>query len=141
VKGLGSVAVDIHKKEREFEHLTLSDHNVVKYLILFRNKVDVSYDANVNIDISQAGDMFEFNQELIALYASLDETIKNIKFRDKDAKLLELVFEGNSIPDIIKHYDYPQKTAYRILDRIVEKIVEENNILWKKSMVRQGYIS
>jgi hypothetical protein len=140
VKGLGSVAIDTKKKERDFERLTLSDENVIKYLILFRSKVDTSHNSNTNIDINQAGDMFEFNQELIALYSSLDEAVKAVELRDKDLRLLELVFEGHTISDIIKHYNYPQKTAYRILDRIVEKIVEENNASWRYSMRRQGYI-
>lgn len=138
---MGSVAIDVHKKEREYEHLTLSDENVVKYLILYRSKVDVNYGANVNININQAGDMFEFNQELICLYASLDTTISNISLKEKEAEFLELIFEGNTITDIIKNNNYPKKTAYRILERIVDKVVQENNDSWKALMKKNGYIA
>jgi hypothetical protein len=139
---LGSVAIDVHRKERDYRHLTLSDNNVVKYLILFRSKVDVSYDANVNIDFSQAGDMFEFNQELIALYSSLDVMIKECGFKQKQNKLLSLIFEGHTITDICNmDIGYKSSATYDLLDRMVAKIVTINDKTWKKSMKSQGYIT
>lgn len=135
---MGAVGIDIHRREREYEQLTLSDENVVKYLILYRSKVDVTYGANININIYQAGDIFEFNQELISLYTSLDILISNIKIKDKDQEFLRLIFEGNEITDIIKLYNFPQKTAYRTLTRIVDKIVEANHDSWKLAMSKQG---
>ena len=130
---MGAVSVDIHKKGREFEHLTLSDEDVVKYLILYRNKVDVAYGANTNIDINSAGDMFEFNQELICLYASLDNVIDSIDLNEKELDFLRLIFEGNTISDVINVYKlYPKKTAYRTLNRIIDNIVEKNYKEWKR---------
>lgn len=137
---MGSVSVDINKQGRDFENLTLSDDNVVKYLILYRSKVDVAYGANTNININSAGDMFEFNQELICLYASLDQTIKSIELNEKELQFLKLIFEGNTITDVINVYRlYPKKTAYRTLDRIVYRIVEANNEFWRKTMEVSGY--
>jgi DNA-binding CsgD family transcriptional regulator len=141
VNGLGAVAIDVHKKEREYQHLTLSDEEVVKYLLQYRSKVDVAYGANTNINMNQAGDMFEFNQELIALYASLDVAMSKVEFKDKEARLLELIFEGNTMTDVIERHDYARKTAYRTLNRIVDKIVAQNNSDWKEVMEGQGYIS
>jgi hypothetical protein len=136
---LGAVAIDIHKQEREFEHLTLSDENVVKYLIEFRSKVDVGYGAETNININQAGDMFDFNQELICLYASLDETIKKCNFKEKQSKLLELIFDGNTLRDICKmNIGYRQSATYDLFDRMVKRIVTTNNRLWKLNMERNG---
>lgn len=137
---MGAVGIDTSKKEREYKHLNLSDEDVVKYLILYRSKVDVAYGANTNINVSQAGDMFEFNQELICLYSSLDVLIKKVSFKEKEIKLLELIFEGNTIADVIASHDYPRKTAYRMLGRIVDKIVAKNNSDWKYVMEEQGYI-
>ena len=131
---MGSVQVDIYKKEREYKHLTLSDENVVKYLILYRSSVDVSYGANTNVNINQAGDMFELNQELICLYASLDSVIARLHLKDREQELIGLVFDGNSMSDIIKDYNYPKKTAYRILNRIVDKIVGLNYEDWKNTV-------
>lgn len=135
---MGAVSIDIHRKEREFEQLTLSDGHVVKYLILYRSKVDVSYGANVNINIQQAGDVFEFNQELISLYTSLDILIESIRIKEKDREFLRLIFEGHEVADIIDVYGYPRKTAYRTLKRIVDKLVEANYISWQVAMDKQG---
>ena len=129
---MGSVQIDLYKKEREYEHLTLSDENVVKYLILHRSSVDVGYGASININIYQAGDTLDFNQELICLYASLDNLIGKLKLKEKEEKLIELIFEGNTISDVVNDYGYAKKTAYRLFNRIVEKIVEENYKDWRK---------
>lgn len=137
---MGAVSIDIHKKEREYEHLTISDEDVVKYLLLYRSKVDVSYGVNINININQAGDMFDFNQELVCLYSSLDMIIHKLNLKDKEMKLMELLFEGNTMSDVIEYYGYPKKTAYRVLNRIVEKIVNANNEDWREVMLGQGYI-
>lgn len=141
MKGLGAVYLDIHRKEREYENLTLSDKNVVKYLILYRSKIDVAYNVNININIEQAGDVFEFNQELIALYASLDVTIELCNFKQKQTRLLELLFEGYTLHDICNmDIGYKRSATYDLFDRMVDKIVETNNRLWRESMKSQGYI-
>jgi DNA-binding NarL/FixJ family response regulator len=124
--------VDVHKKERDFQQLTLSDENVVKYLITYRSKVDVSYGAVSNIDINQAGDMFEFNQELIALYASLDKLTKSSKLTDKQVEILEYFYKGYTASDIAKSRGTARKYIYETLNVIVGKIVTQNNIEWKK---------
>lgn len=140
MKGLG-LSIDIHKKEREYESLTLSDRNVVKYLILYRSKVDVAYNANTNINIEQAGDVFEFNQELIALYASLDVLIEKCNFREKQSKLLKLIFDGNTILDICSmDIGYTRSATYELFDRMINKILEMNHEMWLETMKIQGYI-
>jgi hypothetical protein len=137
---LGAVSVDIHKQEREYENLTLSDDNVVRYLILYRNKVDVSYGANTNININFAGDMFEFNQELICLYASLDETVKEAKLTERQTKLLELLYEGNTVKDASEILELKRNSVFEMLDRIVNRIVSTNNELWYYTTGHNGYI-
>lgn len=128
---LGAVPIDVRRKEREYENLTLSDKNVVKYLILYRSKLDTLY----------AGGTVEFNQELIALYASLDVIIELCKFKEKQIKLLNLLFDGNKIYDICNmNIGYKKSATYDLLDRMVDKIVEVNNQLWKESMKVRGYI-
>lgn len=137
---MGAVSIDVYRKEREYEHLTLSDVNVVRYLILYRSAIDLTYGASCNFNIYQAGDTMNFNQELIVLYASLDNIISRIRIKDKDRKFLDLIFEGNDISEIIEHHDYPRKTAYRTMERIVDKISEVNKADWEKTMLVKGYV-
>lgn len=136
---MGAVTIDIHKKERDFQSLNLSDMNVVKYLILHRNKIDSIYEVNTNNNIYQAGEVFEFNQELITLYASLDKLIEKIKLKDREKVMLKLLFDGNEISDVINEYGYPRKTAYRMFNRIVEKIVNQNNEDWQR-VVKSNFL-
>lgn len=137
---MGALSVDIHRGEREFRNLTLSDENVVKYLIQYRSKVDLLYSANMNINIEQAGDMFEFNQELVALYASLDSIIIECKFKEKQSMLLELLFEGNTLSDICRMKNgFKRSATYDLFDRMVAKIVKVNNSKWLETMEKIGY--
>lgn len=139
---MGANTYDSHKREREFQSLTLSDENVVKYLILHRSKVDATYGIENNININQAGDTFELNQELIALYASLDVTIEKCKFKEKQTKLLELLYEGNTIQDIVvMDVGYKKSATYDLLDRMVSKIVKANNDSWLMCKISNGYIN
>jgi hypothetical protein len=140
VNGLGAVSIDVHKKERDFKHLTLSDANVVKYLILFRSKVDVGYNATTNIDINQAGDLTEMNQELIALYSSLDEIVKKSALTKKQSAILEMLYEGNTIKDISELTSINRVSTYRVLDRIVGKVVEANNEDWYYTVGNNGFV-
>lgn len=130
---MGVVGLDIKKKEREFEPLTLSDENVVKYLILYRSKIDPNYGASINLNIYEAGDTFEFNTELIALYASLDKTIEKCRFKEKELRFLNLLFGGYTIRDVIKRFKlYRRMTAHRTFNRIIKRIIEVNHQEWKK---------
>lgn len=137
---MGAVSIDVYRKEKEYRHLTLSDKTVVKYLIEFRSQLDVSYGANTNINIHVAGDTMDFNVELIALFASLDHILERVELKEKDRIFAGLLFEGHNIGDIIKHYGYARKTAYRTLDRIVEKVAEQNRQDWIACKQKQGYI-
>lgn len=127
--------LDIHKKGRDFENMTLSDRNVIKYLILYRSQVDLTYNACTNINIFLAGDTFEFNTELIVLYASLDTTIELCNFKSKQTKLLELLFSGHTILDICAmKIGYKKSATYDLLDRMITRIVNMNYNQWKATV-------
>lgn len=137
---MGSVAIDTKKKEREFEHLTLSDENVVKYLILYRSKVDTTYGANTNIEINSAGETFDFNQEIIALYASLDKAIEQASLTEKQERLLEILYEGNTVNDASLILEQSRIAVFKMLERIVKKIVDADNQMWYYTMGKNGLI-
>lgn len=130
---MGRVHIDIEKKEREFKTMTLSDENVIEYLILYRDKVDPHYGVDISTDIFEAGDTFDFNRELIALYITLDEIIEKCGFNEKELMFLRYLFEGYTIYEVAEEYKlYSVMTAYRVFDRIVKRISEVNYQEWKK---------
>lgn len=138
---MGAVSIDIYKKEKQYKLLTLSDEKVVQYLIENRSQLDISYGASRNIDIHVAGEITEFNVELIALYVSLDDILARISIKEKDRVFLHLVFMGHTIKDItrLKEHSFSKMTAYRTMERLVEKVVELNMEDWKGCMRAQGY--
>jgi len=143
VTGLG-VSVDINKQEREYKDFTLADENVVRLLIQYRSKYDLLHNANINIDISQAGDEFDFNQELIVMYASLDKVIEQCiesrRFKEKHIKLLELLFDGNTLQDIVAmDIGFKKSATYDLFDRMVARIVEFNKKNWLEVMDKKGF--
>ena len=137
---MGAVSIDIHKNEREYSNASLSERDMVKYLILARGKIDIGYGANTNFDINQAGDIFDMNQEIISLYASLDKLVQNINLTNKQKIILKMFYDGHSVNDIAELTKGNRVSTYRVLDRIVDKIVEENNENWYYVMGMSGKI-
>lgn len=131
---MGSVSIDLHKKEREFNSLNLSEYNVVMYLIKYRSKVDILYNANINTDFNSSGDIYEFNQELICLYASLDKIIEKLELDNYNMKFLELIFEGSNVRDITMLNIGYDGNSYRLLDKICKKIVKQNDEDWTNTL-------
>lgn len=131
---MGAVSVDLHKKEREFHSLNLSEYNVVMYLIKYRSKVDILFNANINTDFNSSGDIYEFNQELICLYASLDKIIEKLNLDEHNKKFLELIFEGNNVRDITMMNIGYDGNSYRLLDKLCKKIVKQNDEDWTSTL-------
>lgn len=131
---MGAVSVDLHKKEREFHSLNLSEYNVVMYLIKYRSKVDILFNANINTDFNSSGDIYEFNQELICLYASLDKIIEKLDLDEHNKKFLELIFEGNNVRDITMMNIGYDGNSYRLLDKLCKKIVKQNDEDWTSTL-------
>jgi hypothetical protein len=138
---LGAVSIDLYKKEKEYRHLTLSDKNVVKYLIEFRSQVDVSYGATSSANIHVAGDMMDFNVELIALYTSLDDILSRMKMKDRDREVIALLFQGNTVADIVEYHGFPRRSCYNILERTIDGVINTNKEDWEKSMRSQGLVT
>jgi hypothetical protein len=129
---VGMVKVDIHKGERQFKDLSLSDINVVKWLILYRDKIDLYFGEKTDYFFDNAGNSKELNQELINTYAYLDELIEKCDFKEEQIALLQLLFMGYTFKDI---EDTTKETTSRTIKRrfesICKTISEMNNRLWK----------
>lgn len=131
---MGIVKVDLHKNERDFENLNLSDTNVVKWLILYRDKVDLYYGDRIPDNFyDHAGNVKELNKELINLYVCLDELIDKCNFSKDQEAMLKLLFMGYTIKDI-KNLTKCVTTLdplYKRFKKICKMIVDENNRQWK----------
>lgn len=129
---MGMVKVDIHKGERQFKDLSLSDINVVKWLVLYRDKIDLYYGEKTDNFFDHASNSKELNQELINTYAYLDELIDKCNFKEGQCALLKLLFMGYTFKDI---EDTTKETTSRTIKRrfesICKSISDMNDRVWK----------
>jgi hypothetical protein len=138
---MGVVKIDIHKSERNFKNLSLSDTNVVKWLILYRDKIDLYYGEKTDNFYNHAGNVKELNAELVNLFVCLDDLIDKCKFKEEQLALLKLLFMGYTFKDI---EDATQKATSRTIKRrfesICRTITEMNERLWK-IQIHKTYLS
>lgn len=129
---IGTVKLDIHKREREFQILSLSDINVIKWLILYRDKIDLYYGDKTDNFYDHAGNVKELNKELVNTYVDLDRLIELCKFNEEKMALLKLLFMGYTYKDI---EDVTQvatsRTIKRRFESICKSIAEMNDRLWR----------
>lgn len=151
---MGSVKVDVHKSDRPYEFVSFSDIECIKGLITKRAYIDGCVDVEHvtasnwkksfgENSIGYASDYIgDVNQEIIAIYATLDEYIKRIKLTDKQKFLLEKIMIGYSYRDIYDVYGYDIKNTNRDINIICRKIKYLNDILWKYNYIdsRRGRI-
>lgn len=137
VNWLGAVGLDIKKREREFELLTLSDVNVVKYLLLNRRNIDKYYNEIQDNYFDNAGIIGDVNQELISLCASLDLILKEINLTNNQKEVLSLLEDGFTYSDIGKMTKKSKQAIRKIFNSIARAIVRENNKRWKKIYQRR----
>jgi len=135
---MGMVKIDIHKDELFYEQLTLSDPNVIRFLIEYRYKYDPYYMMEQERDINVAGNAKPLIQEAIALYASLDETIKKCKFKKRQLDLIKYVemgYELSEIPKIDDRFNQ-NRSIYAMFNNIIKKIKAVNDEQWYISVYK-----
>lgn len=129
--GRKSIVGHITYKDYMYQPFVISDIGVVELLIEYRYK----YDENLFLE---NGSMFyitgakSLNQELVATYASLDETIKKCKFNEQQLKLIKLVELGYTYREISKIIGIEISNIKKALKTLYKAIVKENERQWRK---------
>lgn len=124
------VKIDIHKEEYFYQDMTLSDPYVIKLLIKYRYKYDPHYLSEQERNYNLAGDAKPLNQEAIALYAALDELIKQCKFKKRQLRLIKYIEMGYEFEDI-KKIDDSYTNIGRMFNNIINKIIKMNEYNWR----------
>lgn len=132
VMSIGSVSIDVKKHERDFYNLNLSDPHVVKWLIMYRDKVDSHFDSYIDNFYDNAGLVKPFNQELVHTYVYLDTLIEECCFGEKQSKIIHYLSMGYTFKDIMEETN--ESTVQNIKQRfeyICKKVANENNRSWE----------
>lgn len=83
-----------------------------------------------------AGNVQKVNQELIALYASLDDTIKKCDFIDNDLNFIKLIQYGFTFDEIAKYKNIDNiRKVKNMFNRICKRIVKKNNEMWNINII------
>lgn len=121
----------ITNKDISYQPFVINDIAVVELLIEFRYK----YDENLFLE---DGSMFyvtgvkPVNQELVATYLSLDETIKGCGFTDQQLQLIKLVEQGYTHREIASIIKVENQNVNKMLKTVYKAIVKENERQWRK---------
>lgn len=121
------IPLDIYKKERNWDYATFSNIDVIKVLLIYRDKLDISYGIKNCKDDDH--DIKKLNISLICLYSDLDQLIKKCDFDNHRLSLLNKLAQGYSLREL--EITYPQKPSIKsTFNTICHKIVAENNRYW-----------
>lgn len=117
-------------------HMTLSDINVVKYLLKNRYNIDAYYKSVQDNYYNHAGIVGNVNQELISLLASLDNIVSEIKITKKQKEILNLLEQGYTYSDIGKMTNRGRSTVSEIFNNLCDNIVKNNKERWLQTSVK-----
>lgn len=134
---MGAVKRDLHKQERFYEYMNLSELEVVQWLLENRDKIDKYKDIDVNRKIDEAGDIDDFNLALINIYMYLDFLINKCDFTESQLALITLLGEGYTLEDVSQYCKENNLSGgnksqiSKKFHTICKHIVEMNDHLWK----------
>lgn len=95
--------------------------------------VNPYFDDEKDDNFDVAGNSQHLNQELVALYASLETLIKKCNFNERQMMLIDLVSRGYSFADIGRmETGVDESGARKMLNTIYKSIAKENELEWKK---------
>ena len=137
---MGSVQIDIHKNEYPFKLITFSDIECIKGLIKFRWMIDTYYGMKRNFNLDEAGDVKPLNQELICIYADLDNLIAKCNFNKKQKYIIKQLMSGRSEKWIAKKFNQLPQRIYEAVNTIAMKIKNVNDKEWKYNYVYLNYL-
>jgi hypothetical protein len=128
--------IEMNKKNQErFEKLKeegkIPKNKKYKYKKFYKNQRN---------DIIEASNITELNQELICVYADLDNLIKKTSLNDKQRDIIEKFMSGLDEYDIGLLYKQRADKILNILDTACEKICNEYKKRWRYHMAEQDYI-
>ncbi|MDO6628686.1 hypothetical protein CON15_19940 [Bacillus cereus] len=130
---MGACSVDIHLRERQYQIVNLSDPNVIKWLIEYQDRVNPYFDTSTDNNYDVAGNAQHLNQELVAMYASLEKLIKDSNLDERQLTLIDLVSRGYGFTDIVEldiGFNYASNVQ-AALDTVYSTIAKTNDLQWK----------
>lgn len=138
---IGSVKVDIHKAERQFEIITFSDVDCIKGLIKYRSLVDKYRGAehgvvsSIHTHFDTASVTGNVNQELIAVYVTLDELLAKCNLNVKQRYIIQKLMDGYNEYDLAEQFKCDARNIASTLNTVCNRIKKINDLDWKYNYI------
>lgn len=131
------MVITIGKHISEWEKVNLSDPNTIKGLLKFRYRFDALLDyRNCSYDVlASTTDLSDVDDNLICLYADLDNLINKASFNTYQTNILKLYMEGNNEDDIAEILNVGKQSINSVIDNMSNILCELNYQNWKLNYV------
>lgn len=121
--------MDVRRFETEFYNIDFSNSETILGLIVLRSKIDKYYKWYAEENLMLAEGQRGVNQELIALYADLDNLIENAGLDDNEIMLVHALEMGYTYFDLGDAFrEYPaviERRGRSIARKIVRRYMRE----------------
>ena len=138
--------IGLSRYNSEWDRVTLSDSSTIKGLLKFRYKYDLLRGDGDRYGVESNVDLCGMSDDVICLYADLDNLIQKANFNDYQCKVLDLYVCGYIESDIAEELGVEMQSINRLIDNMCEVLCELNYqswkldyIFWDKVKVYNGY--
>lgn len=126
----------MNRYSSEWDRVNLSDPVAIRGLLKFRHEYDLLLDESVDrYGMASNCDLADLSEDVICLYADLDNLIRQAKFNDRQNKVLNMYTYGHSEEDISDLLQVERQSVNRMIDNICIRLNEINNENWKMNYV------
>ena len=139
--------VIIGRYNAEWDMVNLSDPNSIKGLLKFRYRFDLLLeDGSSRYGLDSNCDLADLSDDIICLYADLDNLISKANFNEYQTKILNMYIYGNTEDDIAEMLGVGKQSINSVIDRMCEVLCELNYqdwklnyVFWNKARVRSNF--
>lgn len=131
---MGKVQIDIYKQDRMYEHISLTDLDTIKGLILLRSTLDIYNEYGEDVSKISASNWTHVNQTLISTYASMDVAIDRCQFNQSQTAILKLLQIGFTIEDIGQYLGLETKKIRSAFNSIAKQVQKSTTMQWASNM-------
>ena len=127
---------------QEWYHVSLSEFDTIKTLILNRHEYDKMYDSTLYRSNNPfvMNSIPTFTEPVEVIYLDLERLIDECNFSEQDKRIIDLFFKGYNCNDLTCLFKSNVEYIETALDRICKKIVYTNDYLWGVYLETSGTV-
>lgn len=121
--------MDLHEAGRPWDYVSLSDDQVIKGLLMFRDKLDIYY--CFSLKDCRTHDARDINESLICLYADLDELIRSCRFDQIQLWIITWISCGYRFNEIGAQLGTEGRIISTLFTQMCKRIARQHEYQWR----------